>query len=167
MLCVLHPIPFKSKKWYMPIAWLLFDLMLINSWIIWKYKSNTDDQNSRNTRLFYFKMAVANAMLREPQSIERRMLQSSATANHQSSESDDDENILNPPKRQKMETRSSVSSMARLDGIEHWPEVQRNGRFRCKNGRCSMKSNVYCTKCQVHLCLNVTRNSFKDYHSKN
>ncbi|CAF1417752.1 unnamed protein product [Rotaria sordida] len=182
MLCSLHPIPFKSKKWYMPIAWRLIDMMVINSWIIWKYMSNTDDQNSRSTRLFYFKMAIANTMLRESRSIERRILQSSTTTHYQSSttthyqssttthyqssESDDDENILNPPKRKKKETRSSVSSMVRLDGIEHWPEVQRNIRLRCKNDRCSMKSNIYCTKCQVHLCLNVTRNCFKDYHSK-
>jgi hypothetical protein len=104
-------------------------------------------------------------MLREPQSMERQMLQSSTT--HQSSESDNDENILNPPKRRKREAHSSISSMARLDGIEHWLEVQRNVRLRCKNDRCSMKSNVYCTKCQVHLCLNLARICFKNYHCKN
>ena len=169
MLCSLHPIPFKSKKWYMPIAWRLFDMMVINSWIIWKYMSDTDNKNPRKTRLFYFKMEIANTMLREPRSIERRMLQSSIsiTTNHESSESDDGENILNPPKRKKKETHSGVSNMARLDSIEHWPEVQRNLRLPCKNGKCSMKSNVYCSKCQVHLCLNTTRNCFKDYHCKN
>ena len=110
-------------------------------------------------------MAIANAMLREPRLIKRRILQSSTTTHHQSSESDDDENIFSPPNRKK-ETRSGVSSMTRLDGIEHWPEVQQNVRLRCKNDKCSMKSNVSCTKCQVHLCLNVTRNCFKDYHCK-
>ena len=96
-------------------------------------------------------MAIANTMLREPQLIERRILQSSTTTHRQSSESDDDENILNPPKRIKKETRSGVSSMTRLDGIEHWPEVQQNVRLRSKSDKCSMKSNVSCTKCQVHL----------------
>ena len=74
MVCSLHSIPFKSKKWYIPIAWRLFDMMVINSWLIWKYTSNTDNQNPRHTRLFYFKMAIANAMLHEPRLIERRIL---------------------------------------------------------------------------------------------
>ncbi|CAF0920889.1 unnamed protein product [Didymodactylos carnosus] len=34
MLCALHPIPFRSKKWYIRIAWRLFDLMVINSWLL-------------------------------------------------------------------------------------------------------------------------------------
>ena len=93
MLCSLHPIPFKSEKWYMPIAMRLIDLMIINSWIVWKYMLNTDDQNPRSTRLFYFKMAIANTMLNESQSVERRILQSS--------ELDDEESILNRPKRKK------------------------------------------------------------------
>ena len=61
----------------MPIAWRLTDLMVINSWIVWKHISNTDDQNPRRTRLFDFKVAIANTMLDEPQSVERRILQSS------------------------------------------------------------------------------------------
>jgi hypothetical protein len=76
MLCSLHPIPFKSKKWYMPIAWRVFDLMLINSWILWKFMSNTTNQNQRQNRLFYFKMTIAKTMLCQPQAIERRLIQS-------------------------------------------------------------------------------------------
>ncbi|CAF1321052.1 unnamed protein product, partial [Didymodactylos carnosus] len=34
MLCSLHPIPFRSKKWYMRLVWRVFDLMLSNSWLI-------------------------------------------------------------------------------------------------------------------------------------
>ena len=65
-LCSLHPIPSKSKKWYMPIVWRLIDLMVIKSWRVWKRISNTDDSNPRNTRSFHFKMPIANTMLSKP-----------------------------------------------------------------------------------------------------
>ena len=77
MLCALHPIPFRSKKWYMRIAWRVFDLMLINSWVLWRRVAGDEDTNWRNSRLFYFKMAVASMMLNNPKTIERKMMKDS------------------------------------------------------------------------------------------
>ena len=34
MSCSLHPIQFRSKKWYMRLVWRVFDLMVLNSWLI-------------------------------------------------------------------------------------------------------------------------------------
>ena len=45
----------------------------------------------------------------------------------QSSASNNDENILNPLKRIKK--KEAHSSVVRLDGIESWPEVQRDVRL--------------------------------------
>ncbi len=143
----------------MRIAWRIFDLMVINAWVLWKHISN-NNTNWRCTRLFYFKMAIAKMMLREPKTIERQILKILATQ-HQSSESDDDGNNFNPPKKGKRETASNISSIIRFDGIEHCPQIQQNLRLRCKNENCTMKTNVYCSKCQVHLCRNVPRNCFQ------
>ncbi|CAF1402754.1 unnamed protein product [Rotaria sordida] len=110
------------------------------------------------------KMDIANIMLREPRAIERRMLKVLVT-NQSSSESDDDDNLVR--QKRKRETASNISSMVRFDGLEHWPQYQQSLRLRCKNKGCSMKTNVYCSKCQVHLCFCTTRNCFKDYHCKN
>jgi hypothetical protein len=164
MMCALHPIPFRSKKWYIRIAWRIFDLMVINAWVLWKHMSN-DNSNWRCTRLFYFKTAIAKMMLCEPKTIERQMLNISATQ-HQSSESDDDGGNFSSRKKRKREAALNISSATRFDGIEHWPQIQQNLRLRCKNEHCTMKTNVYCSKCQVHLCLNVSRNCFINYHCK-
>jgi hypothetical protein len=162
MLCALHPIPFRSKKWYMRIAWRIFDLMVINAWVLWKHMLPDDKQNWRSSRLFYFKMAIANLMLRNPNSIERQVL----ATNDSSSESGSDDNDINPRKRRR-ETVSNIPNMVRFDGLQHWPQIQQNLRLRCKNEGCSMKTITYCSKCQIHLCLNPMRNCFKDYHCKN
>ncbi|CAF3880631.1 unnamed protein product [Rotaria sp. Silwood1] len=154
-----------SKKWYMRIAWRILDLMVINAWVLWKHMLPDDQRSWRRSRLFYFKMDIANIMLRELRAIERRMLKVLVT-NQSSSESDDDDNNLVRQKR-KRETASNISSMVRFDGLEHWPQYQQSLRLRCKNKGCSMKINVYCSKCQVHLFFCTTRNCFKDYHCKN
>ncbi|CAF1462719.1 unnamed protein product, partial [Didymodactylos carnosus] len=165
MLCALHPIPFRSKKWYMRIAWRIFDLMVINAWVLWKHVTPNDERTSRSSRLFSFKMAIANLMLQEPTAIERRISKALARQ-HSSSESDNDGNNFSQPKRKKRESALNVSIISRFDGLEHWPQLQQNVRLRCKNEACKLKTNVFCSKCKVHLCLNVTRNCFKEYHSK-
>lgn len=168
MLCALHPIPFRSKKWYIRIVWRILDLMVINAWVLWKHMSNSNS-NWRQNRLFYFKMAIAKMMLSQPKSCEYRMLKE-LTTQCQSSESyddNDDANDFSPAKKRKRETASNISGVIRFDGIEHWPQIQQNLRLRCKNDGCTLKTNVYCSKCQVHLCLNASRNCFTNYHCKN
>ena len=85
---------------------------------------------------------------------------------HSSSESDNDGNNFSQPKRKKRESALNVSIISRLDGLEHWPQLQQNVRLRCKNEACKLKTNVFCSKCKVHLCLNVACTCFKEYHGK-
>ena len=49
----------------------------------------------------------------------------------------------------------------RYDGIYHWPEFG-DKRSRCR--MCSMLSFVYCSKCQIYLCLQKERNCFKQFN---
>ena len=69
MLVALHPILFRSKRWYTRIIWRIFDLMIINSWIIMKhYRSSDGDEGAATSfgpfRLFYFKPEIAKYLLR-------------------------------------------------------------------------------------------------------
>ena len=62
MLCALHSIPFRSKKWYMRLAWRIFDLMISNAWLVSKHLSGRI-ANWRIERLFYFKLNIARSLL--------------------------------------------------------------------------------------------------------
>lgn len=67
-------------------------------------------------------------------------------------------------KNLKVEKRPDNST--RYDNIGHLPEIDRNSNpVRCKNEGCQLKSYIYCSKCQVHLCLIQGRNCYKSFHT--
>lgn len=53
----------------------------------------------------------------------------------------------------------------RFDNFNHfgYHDTKPNAS-RCKNPGCTYKTHLYCTKCQVHLCLISSRNCFWDFH---
>ncbi|KAG8253744.1 hypothetical protein J6590_029318 [Homalodisca vitripennis] len=58
------------------------------------------------------------------------------------------------------------SKAMRRDTVDHLPEVDsKKEATRCKNQNCKGKTHVFCTKCQVHLCLLSYRNCFIMYHT--
>ena len=62
--------------------------------------------------------------------------------------------------------RSKVPRSVRFDGKNHLPGCTdgRSGRKQC--AQCQRSTNVYCTKCNVHLCMYSKRNCYKPYHTK-
>ena len=52
----------------------------------------------------------------------------------------------------------------RYDNVGHWPECRDDKRKcrLCKTGQ----SRVFCSKCDICLCLSNARNCFLDFHSK-
>jgi hypothetical protein len=70
MLIALHPIPFKSKRWYSRIIWRILDVMVINSWIVMNSRLRGDDNYSSTShgkfRLFHFKSEIAKFLLTKP-----------------------------------------------------------------------------------------------------
>ncbi|CAF4965160.1 unnamed protein product, partial [Rotaria sp. Silwood1] len=112
MLIALHPIPFKSKRWYSRIIWRILDVMIINSWIIMKSRLRGDDSYSSAShgkfRLFHFKSEIAKFLLTKPN------LQILPTATGSSSidvYQNDEEN--EPPTKKLREARSSVTDVIR------------------------------------------------------
>lgn len=163
MFCALHPIPFRSKKWYMRIAWRIFELMIVNAWVLWKRFTKDMTSGWRVSRLFSFKMYVAKTLLQHPTTIENR-LKSKISRELSSGSSDEGDDETSHETKRKREMKAQVPTIIRFDGIEHWPEVSGVTRLRCKNDDCSNKTNVSCSKCRLHLCLTTTRNCFKDFH---
>lgn len=56
----------------------------------------------------------------------------------------------------------------RYNNTGHYPEVDgKQHGSRCKLEHCKLKSNVYCIKCGVHLCLKSGHNCFHHFHCEN
>ncbi|CAF3938084.1 unnamed protein product [Rotaria sp. Silwood1] len=171
MLCALHPIHFKSKKWYMRLVWRVFDLMVLNAWLISKHLLGRNG-NWRIERLFQFKLDIARVLLQKStyptQLVSNPVLQPIQNVDS-TDESDNDNPILSHKrKRPKRESKLSVSNALRYDGHEHWPMFQqgKNGLL-CKNEGCKQRTKWTCTKCNIHLCLHPEHNCFISYHTEN
>lgn len=71
----------------------------------------------------------------------------------------------------KQEQEKKPKPSYRFDGLNHLPDRDNKseGRkgFRCKNEGCSKQTNVFCIKCNVHLCFVPERNCFLNYHLLN
>lgn len=109
----------------------------------------------------------------ECKSVDHQKTKNPIPVHHQQGE--DEEKSHKRPQTQR-EKKPKCSE--RFDGLNHWPEFDdpnesRKG-FRCKF--CGMQSDVYCSKCNVHLCFvkektkagqkqrNI-RNCFKAFHN--
>lgn len=160
-----HPIPFRSKKWYMRIVWRMFDLMVINSWILMKSRGGGDNVGTKSSgvfRLFHFKSEIAKILLHKA----KFQIPKNAEVNS-TSENDDDNEENEPPKKRICERSSNVPIVLRYDGFNHWPIfVSAINNTRCKNEKCNGKTYWKCGKCNVHLCLNSNRNCFRQYHTQ-
>ena len=165
MLVALHPIPFKSKRWYTRIIWRVFDLMVINAWILMNYDSGDSKYSGGSHgsfRLFHFKSEIAKFLLKKPSL--HHLQSASADPVPQENESDEENE---PPTKKIREQASGVSHRVRYDSSDHWPMfVSALNNTRCKNENCNGKTYWKCSKCDIHLCLNSSKNCFTQYHNK-
>ena len=59
-----------------------------------------------------------------------------------------------------------LSLQVRLDKYDHrveWAQTKKERR-RCRVQNCAMKTQVYCQKCKVSLCMQKTRNCWDIWH---
>lgn len=74
------------------------------------------------------------------------------------------ENRLNQ-KRRRMVKKPSAEN--RYDKIDHLPSTQRNtSQNRCRMEGCMLKSNFFCLKCKVYLCIKEKKNCFANFHNQ-
>lgn len=99
-----------------------------------------------------------------------------ATVNHKKKDKEKPQKEVKKKPQTQREKKPTCSE--RFDGSNHWPEYDdpneaRKG-FRCK--LCGVQTDVYCSKCNVHLCFvkektkkgeteRKIRNCFKAFHN--
>ncbi|CAF1531931.1 unnamed protein product [Adineta ricciae] len=117
ILVALHPIPFKSKRWYTRIIWRIFDLMVINSWILMN-RGNSSDGYGGSThgifRHFHFKSEIARILLRKPL---LSHLQPAPVGSIPQEVDSEEEN--EPPMKKFRELALSLPNVLRYDGTDH------------------------------------------------
>lgn len=70
------------------------------------------------------------------------------------------------PRKKYKSTEKMPAHSLRYDGNDHLPKIDKSRTVRCKNEGCNKKSQLLCSKCNVHLCLCIAddRNCFTEFH---
>ena len=116
MLCSLHPVRFR-------LVWRVFDLMILNSWLISKLIFGRDG-NWRVGRLFEFKLFIASALLQASKyltSITLKCISDCSKSVDSSDESDNNSCLSSSIKKETRESKLSVSNEIQYDNCNHWP----------------------------------------------
>lgn len=159
-----YRIQLRSKKWYIKVFFHLMDMIAVNSWTLQKLLRPEDEV----TPLYYFKTILAEQLLLTNQSVrkiddgpittpQRRRGRPSSAAN-----SNPNSPGPSTPKRFKRSYYIPAASTI-CDGVEHLPKIKTE-RNICGVEGCTFRSQVYCVKCKVSLCLNSHRNCFLSFH---
>ena len=126
-----------TTKWYHRIAFHLFSLAAVNSFLIYHQLGGTDSLLDSLTDIY------------------RSLL----FGENNDSES---ENIISVKKVQSLKA-SKVPASVYFDNIGHWPVKSTTNQ--CKMDGCSSRTKFFCAKCQVHLCVaKGGETCFLDFH---
>lgn len=144
----------RTRKWTVRMICHAIDMALVNSWLEYKQQAeNLGVQKKKILDLLGFRESVA----------EHLILFKSAPKRGRPSASDQNDEV--PLKRTRYE--SMPYTEMRYDGHDHMPLVdEKKENTRCKLEMCKYKSHIYCSKCNVHLCIMKGRNCFANFHSR-
>ena len=140
----------RSKKWYLRIAFHLFDMMVVQAWLT--YRESTNPSRAERIPLVDFKLEIADCLMLEGKALSKKRGRPSLDGQ-------------NEPKKHKGKTTKAPSDNIRLDRVSHFP-VAGCSRGRCKMPRCNGFSRTKCCKCGVHLCLTRSSNCFLAFHTE-
>ena len=139
----------KSVKWYKRVMYLFIDLSLVNAYLLFKAV-----EGNGGLPLYRFKLDVSLALmfaenLDNPLSAAAVLLR---------------RDILHAENGDPVSHTDPIDAV-RLDGSNHWPQNVAKQQRRCKLPGCKKRSVVWCTKCQVYLCMAKERQCFIEYHT--
>lgn len=148
------PNRYRTQKWTQRVFSHMVDLALSNSWLLYKkHKRAERVPANKINQLRDFKLELGENLIE------------AYSATDVSGTSEEDEAYENRELSRGRGRPSSFkipSERLRKKGAKHLPIM--SDSQRCK--RCHrMKTNVFCIKCNVHLCFTRHRNCFKDFHS--
>lgn len=151
----------KSKKWTLRMISYGFDAAITNAYLTYKRDCKLlGIPDSKRKDLLAFRLELCDLLVESTV-----VLQKANKRGRPSLHPPTDDEPPAPPKRGTFEIQPS--KQRRLDGTDHLPQFdEKKEATRCK--LCiKQRSHVYCEKCNVHLCLQKSRNCFYDYHTKN
>lgn len=147
---------FRSKKYYMRLVFHLFDMTVVNSWLMYRRDAESlGVPKKKQDSLLRFKFRLASSLLKagKRNSTSKRGRPSSV------------ENAHIAQKKIGHATRSLPEADVRLDQTGHFPEY-REVRGMCKMPNCRSRILIHCEKCNVPLCMERHRNCFKKFHTE-
>lgn len=145
----------KTKKWTLKVILHFLDLATVNAWMEYRQDCNKAGiPNGKVKDLLHFRMDLSETLLATPKR--------KRTANEEIVDDEAEET-----KRPQNYRAALPCTDKRLDGYDHWPEVDDlpTARF-CRRSGCKSRTRTRCTKCDVYLCLTKTQNCFREFHRK-
>ena len=117
------------------------DLTLCNAWLLYVLEPNQTHPGVKFLDLYQFKRNVSECWIKQ-----------NVTEDH--------------PKRRPVRSALQVPRKLRFDGKGHLPHCfsEHDGRSHCAH--CKRFTNMYCLKCEVHLCCHYERNCWISYHTE-
>ena len=147
---------FKSKKYYQRMIFHLFDMTVVNAWML--YRRDAQDLGisvSKQSGLSAFKLNVAFSLMKAGKDVtKKRGRPSSAQVDLE----------YKRKKNAGNATKPIPQSDVRLDKIGHFALFS-DYRATCKLPGCKGKVFAYCVKCEVHLCCSKKKNCFYQFHT--
>ena len=153
MLISLYRTPIKTKTWYLKVLFHCVDIAKVNAWLIYRrHCGQLKVSKKSQLSLMKFTMIIAAALTKSC-TIQRAVGRPSKRKS----------NGDLPLERRKQLAPVPVADV-RYDNVAHWSECheKKNKYQLCKTGT----RHVFCTKCDMCLCLSNSRNCFVDYHNK-
>lgn len=155
-----YKILIRSKKWYFRIFYHIIDMVLANSWLLYRRvqeKRKTKKEMHKEEKILMFsefRSEIALCLCKVGSAQYKRKSGRPLAESVQ-------QQLLS--KRKKGQTVHVPPKEVRMDGVFHIPIVK-SSRQRCKLPTCKHLSYIQCEKCGVHLCLNKNNNCFKTFH---
>ncbi len=162
MLIAAYRIPMKTRRWYIKIFWHLIDMAKVNAWLL--YRRHCDQlkiPKKPRLHLLDFILEISEALICANKAVSA---ETSAKPGR-------------PLKRKSNEVQERVSKVgrkpttplpcndSRYDQFGHWPKPSKDSRSRCRYCEDGY-SKIYCSKCNICLCLREGKNCFAEYHCK-
>lgn len=148
-----YRISIRSKKWTLRMITHFIDFAIVQSWIEYKIDCGKSGIPKRQVMdLLEFRMRLANQLVYF-ESTRKRTARITL------------DDVYSKHERKDKSRESRTDQNIRYDGFGHIPKYSEK-RLRCKLESCQSKSQLYCSKCNVHLCVNSNHDCYAEYHTK-
>ncbi|XP_049762394.1 piggyBac transposable element-derived protein 3-like [Schistocerca cancellata] len=149
MLIELYHINLRSRKWYMRIVYWCLSVAVVNGWLLQRRHMVQRGKTSKMSLLQFQANIAAGLLLAGKSASQKKRGRPSS------------EMLTRTPAAKRTVCAAPVMD-ERFDGLEHFADMVE------KKGRCKVciksTTQIFCTKCKVHLCLTINKKCFHIFH---